>query len=45
MSGKDKNQAYRRKIQQYSDESENIWEDIKHGLVFGSEGFVNDLKE
>ena len=45
VSGKDKNQAYRRKVQQYADESGSIWEDVKHGLVFGSEGFLNDLKE
>ena len=45
LSGKDKNQAYRRKVQQYADESGSIWEDVKHGLVFGSEGFLNDLKE
>jgi hypothetical protein len=45
VSGKEKNQAYRRKVQQYADESGSIWEDVKHGLVFGSEGFLNDLKE
>ena len=45
VSGKDKNQAYRKKVQQYSDESGSIWEDVKHGLVYGSEDFLNDLKE
>jgi len=44
LNGKDKNQAYRRKIQQYADESGSIWEDVRHGLVYGSEGFLNDLK-
>jgi hypothetical protein len=45
MSAKDKNQAYREKVQQYADEGGSIWEDVKHGLVYGSEGFLNDLKE
>jgi len=44
LKGKDKNQAYRRKVQQYADESGSIWEDVRHGLVYGSEGFLNDLK-
>jgi len=44
LKGKDKNQACRRKVQQYADESGSIWEDVRHGLVYGSEGFLNDLK-
>ena len=44
VSGKDKNKAYRKKVQQYADESGSIWEDVKHGLVYGSEDFLNDLK-
>lgn len=43
--GKDKNQAYRKKVQQYAEEGGSIWEDVKHGLVYGSEDFLNDLKE
>ena len=45
ISEKDKNQTYRRKVQQYSDESDSIWEDVKHNLVYGSEVFLDDLKE
>jgi len=45
VSGKDKNQAYRRKVQQYSDEGGSLWEDVKHGIVYGSEDFLDDLKE
>jgi len=44
LKGKDKNHAYRRKIQQYAEESGSIWEDVRHGLVYGSEGFLNKLK-
>jgi putative transposase len=45
VSGKDKKQAYRKIVQQYADESGSIWEDVKYGLVYGSEGFLIDLKE
>ena len=45
VSGKNKYQAYRRKVQQYADEKGSIWEDIRHGLVYGSESFLKDLKD
>ena len=45
VSGKDKKQAYRRKVQLYADEKGSVWEDVRHGLVYGSETFLNDLKE
>ena len=32
------------KVQQYSDEEGNIWEDVKHGLIYGGQDFVIDLK-
>lgn len=35
---------YRKKIQQYSDETCNIWEDVQHGLIYGSEDFVTDIR-
>ncbi len=44
MGGKDRNQAYRRKVQRYADEKGRVWEDVKHGLVYGSEDFLDDLK-
>jgi len=44
VNGKDKIQAYRRKVQQYADENGSIWEDVNHGLAYGSEGFLSDLK-
>lgn len=42
---KEKRVAYRRKVQRYSDEEKKIWEDFKHGLFLGSQGFVDDMRE
>jgi putative transposase len=30
------NSAYRKKVQQYSEEEKQIWEDFRHGLFFGT---------
>ncbi len=45
MGWKDQKQAYRRKVQQYADEKGSVWEDVRHGLVYGFETFINDLKK
>lgn len=44
LSGQDKHRAYRIKVQQYSDEQSSIWENVKHGFIYGSRNFVSDLK-
>jgi REP element-mobilizing transposase RayT len=44
LSGQDHHKAYRKKAQQYSDEQSSIWEDVKHGFIYGSQDFVADLK-
>ena len=44
VSGDDRHMAYRKKVQKYSDEESSVWEDVKHGLIYGSQGFVSDLK-
>lgn len=44
LSGQDHHKAYRIKAQQYSDEQSNIWEDVRHGFIYGSQDFVADLK-
>ena len=36
--------AYREKVQQYADEKKSIWEDIKHGVIFGSQVFIDQIK-
>ncbi len=44
LPGQDRHKAYRIKVQQYSDEQSSIWEDVKHGFIYGSQNFVADLK-
>ena len=36
--------AYREKVQKYADEKKSIWEDIKHGVIFGSQLFLDRIK-
>jgi REP element-mobilizing transposase RayT len=40
----DPHQRYRSMVQQYSDEAGSIWEDVQHGLIFGSQDFVADIR-
>jgi len=44
LSGDELHKAYRIKVQQYSDEGKSIWEDVKHGLVYGTQEFIEDIK-
>jgi putative transposase len=44
VSGADRHKAYRIKVQHCSDEEGSFWEDVKHGLIYGSQDFVADLK-
>ena len=44
VSGDDSHKAYRIKVQKYSDEESSFWEDVKHGLIYGSQDFVSDMK-
>ena len=44
LSGGDRHKAYRMKVQHYSDEKGRIWEDVKHGLIYGGRDFVSELK-
>ena len=37
--------AYRIKVQKYSDEKVSVWEDVKHGLIYGGQEFVEDIKD
>ena len=43
-NAKDKQRAYRQKVQKYSDEKNRIWEDVRHGLIYGSQNFVDKIK-
>ncbi len=44
IQAKDENKAYRLKVQNYSDEKNKLWEDIKHGLIYGSETFIETIR-
>ena len=45
VSGKDKQAAYRKEMQNYAAEEKRIWEDVKHGLFLGSQEFIDRIKE
>jgi putative transposase len=39
-----KHKAYREKTQAYAEEEKRIWEDVRHGLLLGTEEFVDRIK-
>ena len=41
---KNSQQAYRIKVQQYSDEIGSIWEEVKYGLIYGGQEFIDRIK-
>ena len=45
LSKSDPHKAYRKKMQEYAKENQSIWEDVKHGLIYGSQDFVKKLKD
>jgi len=42
---KDRHLAYRKCAQTYSDEDGTIWEDIKFGFIYGSQNFIDRIKD
>ncbi|MGD8337895.1 MAG: transposase [Desulfobacterales bacterium] len=40
-----RSKAYRGKVQRYADEKKSIWEEVKHGIIFGSQAFVDRIKK
>jgi putative transposase len=44
IQGENKHRQYREKSQKYSDENRRIWEDIRHGFIYGSKKFVKRIK-
>jgi hypothetical protein len=38
-------ERYRRMVQRYSEEKAKIWEDVVHGLIYGSQDFAEKIKE
>ena len=45
IQGEDKHRQYRESTQKYSDEHRRLWEDIRHGFIYGSQKFVNRIKK
>ena len=41
---KDGHRVYREKVQNYAGEEGRVWEDFRHGLILGSEGFVERIR-
>ena len=41
---KDSNKAYREKVQEYSKEEAKVFEDLRHGLVFGTKQYLDKIK-
>jgi len=45
IHGENNHRQYRENSQKYSDENRRIWEDIRHGFIFGSKKFVEQIKD
>lgn len=43
-SAKDKHRVYRNKVQQYSDETESVHENVKFGFILGSQEFIEHIQ-
>ena len=44
IHGENKHRQYREKSHKYSAEKRRIWEDIRHGFIYGSKKFVKKIK-
>ena len=44
FDAKDQHGAYRKKAQEYAHEEKRLWEDFRHGMIIGTEGFVNTIR-
>ena len=45
LNGKDSYKAYREKIQKYSEEEAKVFENLRHGIVFGTRKYLNKITE
>ena len=45
VNAPDRNEAYRENMKKYAKEENRVWEDLKHGIILGSERFVESIKE
>ncbi|MFC1896495.1 transposase, partial [Thermodesulfobacteriota bacterium] len=44
FKGKEPHKAYREKVQEYSDEETKIWENLRHGSIFGTKLYLDKIK-
>jgi putative transposase len=44
FGGRDGHKAYRDKVQNYAEEEGRLWEDFRHGVILGSAGFVEKIR-
>ncbi len=44
FGGKNRHKGYREKVQNYAGEEGKLWEDFRHGLILGSEDFVEKIR-
>ena len=44
FQGGDRHKGYREKVQNYAGEEGRLWEDFKHGLILGSETFMEKIR-
>ena len=42
-NGEDSYKAYRKRVQKYSEEDSKIFEDLRHGIVFGTRRYLNSI--
>ena len=42
---KESAKAYRKEVQRYAGEKGSLWEEIKHGLIMGSDEFVDHIRD
>ena len=45
MHGENKHRQYRENAQKYSEEHRRLWEEIRHGFIYGSQKFVDRIKK
>ncbi|MGD2029706.1 MAG: transposase [Desulfobacterales bacterium] len=45
FKGKDSYKAYREKVQKYSEEDAKIFENLRHGIVFGTKNYLKKITE
>ena len=44
FSGRERHKAYRQKVQHYAGEEARLWEDFRHGLILGTQSFVETIR-